>query len=244
MTKRLFQNLGAGSVIAAILAFTVPACVIRIGTGGGDEIDNSSGGNSSAGTSSGDPTGNTGGQSGGSQFTPEEQASFDNLSNADPLEVSKALLASQYTAYAVAGFVESSVDPATVDEATLDQLIDQYTPIAWQQATDWVDALDPSVIPLAAIKPNYSCVTDYGCDYMQPCDFDNGTSAGCAIVGCGKGACPSCPKLFDLSNLIVKNWCLFTCQTGTGAVVGIKIVLHLALFGKRGRCLALENPAP
>ncbi|MDI3283450.1 transposase [Polyangium sp. 15x6] len=238
MGRRSFQTIGAAGILAAMLSATIPACVIRIGPGGGDDSGSLSGGDSS-----GDNTGDNGEQTGGSQFTPEEQAAIDNLENADPDEAARTLLVSEYAGYAVAGFVESSgVDPA--DQATIDQLIDQYAPIAWQQAQEWVDTLDPSTIPLAGFYPKYACVEEYGCDYMQKCDFDNGTSAACIIVGCGKGACPICPKLWDLSNLVVKNWCLFTCQTGTGAIVGSKIVLNIALFGKRGRCMLLENPIP
>jgi hypothetical protein len=234
--RRALQRIGAAAIIAGMMTANIPACVIRIGPGGDNDSGNQSGGN---------PSENNDGQTGGDQFTPEEQAAFDNLEKADPVEASKALLMSEYTAYALVGFVENSgVDPATLDEATLNQLIEQYTPIAWQQAQDWVTTLDPSLIPLAGFKPDYACVEQYGCDYMQKCDFDNGTSAACTIVGCGKGPCPICPKLFDLSSLIVKNWCLFTCQTGTGAIVGVKIVLHVALFGRRGRCILLENPIP
>jgi hypothetical protein len=231
MVRRAFQRIGAAIALAGMIMANIPACVIRIGPGG----DNDSGSLSEG--SDGNATED--------QFTPEEQAALDNLEKADPVEASRALLLSQYTAYALAGFIESSgADPEALDEATLNQLIDEYSPIAWQQAQDWMATLDPSLIPLAGFKPDYSCVEKFGCDYMQKCDFDNGTSAACTIVGCGNGPCPICPKLFDLASLVVKNWCLFTCQTGTGAIVGVKIVLHIALFGKRGRCILLEKPIP
>ncbi|WP_437974564.1 hypothetical protein WMF11_39930 [Sorangium sp. So ce295] len=144
MGRRSFQIIGAVGILAAMFSALIPACVIRIGPGDGDD-----GGSLAGGDSSDDNAGDNGEQTDGSEFTPEEQAAIDDLENADPNEASRTLLVSEYAGYAVAGFIESSgVDPATADQATIDQLIEQYAPVAWQMAQEWVDTLDPSAIPL------------------------------------------------------------------------------------------------
>lgn len=239
MRKQALQKISALALFGILGIASIPSCVLRIETGTGDQ--SSTEGNATI------PADTSGGQAGGdSVFTPEEEAAFAELANANPEGAAKTLAASEYAAYALAGYLESNVsDSSALDEDTLNQLMDQYSPLAWEQAQQWAETLDPNLLtPLAAVKPKYSCVSEYGCEYMDLCEFDDGSSAACTIVGCGKGPCPYCPDVFgDLSSLVVKNWCLFTCMKGP-SIVGVKLVLHFQLFGKRGRCLRLEKPIP
>lgn len=104
-----------------------PACTIRIGPGTGEE-------------GASDPIGGTEepeGPSdvGGDGLTPEEQAAFEALQNVDPTEFSMKTAATTYAAAGCASLVESQIaDPATVDEATVTQLFEEFAPLAFDEA--------------------------------------------------------------------------------------------------------------
>lgn len=67
----------------------------------------------------------------------------------------------------------------------------------------------------------------------------------CAVTGCGDGKCTWCPDIFpDLSSLIVKSWCSYTCIKDWQYIVGLKIRLNLALDGVLEGCYRFSKPIP
>ena len=229
---------------AALLAFGFfcaalsPACVIKIEKGG--DPGNSAQGGAGASTD----VGATAGAGGAGGLSPEEEADIA-LAQANPDELARVQLRSQYASYLVEGYVNSNVsDPANIDTTALQALIEEYAPTAWDEAGQWVDTLDPALIPLAMVKPKYECQQQFGCPATDICSFDGyAESAYCVVTGCGEGACPSCPSIFDLDKLIVKGWCSYTCMVGY-EIVGIKVRVMVALFGEFSKCLKLEKPVP
>jgi len=235
---RLFGALLGASLIGVLVT---PGCHIQLckgeGCGGVPDVGGWGGGGSAA------VGGNVDGGAAGSEPMTSEGDALYALEHANPDELAAVQLRSAYASYALAGLVGSDVaDPSTLDEATLEALIDQYTPVAWQQAQDWISSLDPAAIPLALVTPKYQCEQQTGCSPTDSCKFDNYDKwAYCVVTACGDGACPGCPDLFDLSKLVVKSWCSYTCMVDK-QIVGIKIAMKIALFGRRARCLALEKP--
>jgi hypothetical protein len=220
-------------VLCAVLgALVAPACEIRIGKGTSGEI---------SGEIPIDPSGGTTGSGAATSFTPEEQEAIDAVENPDnQLAVAKADLTAQFASYTLQGLVDMNAgDLSLLDEATLRQLVDQYAPIAAQQALQWIKTVDPSTIDLGYIQKKSECVAQQGCKHMEACDFGNGLAA-CPITGCGGGKCPACPDLFSLDNLIVKGWCSHTCVQNQ-FIVGIKIVLHVAIAGELFACVPLDK---
>jgi hypothetical protein len=220
-------------VLCAVLGgLLVPACEIHLGPATSGEA---------AGMTPDNPAGGTTGAGAGPSFTPDEQAAIDAIENTDnQLAVAKADLTAQFASYTLQGLVEMNAgDPATLDEATLHQLVDQYAPTAAAQALQWIQTVDPSTIDLGYLKKKTECVQQQNCSYMESCDFGNGLAA-CPITGCGSGKCPACPDFFNVENLIVKGWCAHTC-TQNQFIVGIKIVLHIALFKEMSACIPLDK---
>jgi hypothetical protein len=220
-------------VLCAVLgALVAPACEIHIGKGTSGDV---------SGETPIDPVGGTTGAGAATNFTPEEQEAIDAVEDPDnQLAVAKADLIAQFASYTLQGLVEMNAgDPSALDETMLKQLVDQYAPVAAQQALQWIQTVDPSTIELGYLKKKNECVKQQGCNYMEACDFGNGLAA-CPITGCGSGKCPACPDLFSLDNLIVKGWCSHTC-TQNQFIVGIKIVLHIAIAGELTACVPLDK---
>lgn len=137
-------------------------------------------------------------------------------------------------------------DPEVVDPAIVQQLIDAYAPIVWDQAEQWVNTLDPSTVELAKVTPREDCVYkwDFGCKRKSYCDFNDGkTYATCMITGCGEGRCPVCPRFLDLDALIVKGWCSYTCMRDR-QIIGLKLQWYFQLLGKHEECIPLDTPVP
>jgi hypothetical protein len=135
-------------------------------------------------------------------------------------------------------------DPAHPEGATLEAPMDEDPSIAWEQAQKWADLPDSATIPLAQVKPKYECEEKSGCTPTDSCKFDGYDKwAYCVVTGCGDGACPTCPDLFDISKLVVKSWCSYTCMVDR-QIVGIKIALNVKLFKRLEKCLKLEKPVP
>ncbi|UQA63194.1 hypothetical protein [Polyangium aurulentum] len=237
MNRNIIHKIVAIGLLATAAAISVPACVIRIGPG--TDIGDDSGDDGTPSDQNGDSNGSTDGDT-----TSEEQAAAEAIAMADPVALSRANLIADAAAYNVAGLVElNGGDPALLDEATTLQLLEQYWPQAEQAAIQWVDSLDPAAIPLAGIVTRPECADTHGCRYTEKCLFD-GVGSLCPVVGCGDGACKACPTIFgDLSKIIVTGWCSHTCMKGS-TIVGIKIVLHLRLYGEWERCIKLETPIP
>ena len=149
MTVQINLRYPAILVASLVVLIVVPACTIRIGTGGGfgEELQGEGGSN---GTTASGNTATSG--SSGSEPTPEEI-----FSQIDPQELAlHSTRASFAAAYAI-GTVESlGLDPATLDETELLDLMTQYMPIATAEADQWIATLDPSTLA-AGIVVKYEC---------------------------------------------------------------------------------------
>ncbi|WP_437585759.1 hypothetical protein [Sorangium sp. So ce1000] len=135
------------------------------------------------------------------------------LQSADPEQVNMATATAIYAAVGAASLVESQVvDPASVDEATIQQLLDTYVPIAVDQAISWAQSVDPSTVPAAWNTVNFACEEEpYTCPRKDYCSF-GAEPVLCVINECGQGPCPSCP--WPLNNLVFKAWCVYGCGRG------------------------------
>jgi hypothetical protein len=195
----------------ALLAVVVMSCVIRIGEGG----DPGASGDTSQAT-----TGGSGGNQDAGAKTPEEEAA-ELFGQMDPQELSLASAkAGLMTCSLVASVESSGLDPATLDEATLTQLMEQYAPAAAAEADAWLASIDPSMLPLA-VTPRFECQQQFGCESTVPCLYKVGLPEVphlCYVVDCGAAKCPLCPPgVADLlKNIIVKAWCSYVCvEIGT-----------------------------
>ena len=183
--------------------------------------------------------------------TPDNSGGSGTSGSADPFAgidapaFARVELAGEYAAYTLAGLVQQQVaDPSTLDEATANALIDQYLPQAWSDAQQWSQGLDPASIATATPTPKKECVTTYGYDEVVNCYFQDGKpTAECIVTNCGKGACPVCPKIFNLDTLIVHSWAVHTCVRD-GSIIGVRITLKIALLQNLYRCIKLETPVP
>lgn len=229
-----------GSAVPIIML----GCVIRIGPGGdGEETIDNSGGSAGSTAQGGDPTQ---GGAGSAEWVPEEQEAIAVIESSDQNLATRSAFAGEYTSSALAALIEANVpDPAAIDTTALAALVDQYAPEIWQEANAWAEALDASIIQAATITPKPECQEAYGrsCSYSWGCLFDNIGWSTCILTGCGKGACPSCPSLFDIDALIVQKWCSYTCvSTKDQSIVGIAIHLKLALNGSIEKCFLFDSP--
>lgn len=190
---------------ASFSAVLAPGCEIHIGSGSGsdDEItQNPNGGE-------GEPA-----VPGGSEVpATEEQAAIEALQNADPEQVKVGTAMAAYAAVATASFLESQItDPATADEAMIEQLFNDYVPIAVDQAISWAQSVDPSTIATAWNTINFTCEEEpYTCPRKDYCSF-GAEPVLCVINECGQGPCQSCP--WPLNNLVIKSWCVYGCGRG------------------------------
>lgn len=196
-------------------AFLVPACTIRIGPGG-DDVD--------PWTSSGD--GNDGGNEIGTEDTAgdeptelDEESAAELFSRVEPEELALASAKATVATCALSGTLETlPLDPASLDEATLIALMEQYMPVAVEQTDLWLASVDASAFPPMPI-PKYECEGDYGCQRTSKCTygFNPGVSHRCHVVDCGPSRCSWCPSwvLEVLDHLALKAWCAYVCvQTG------------------------------
>lgn len=258
MTSRMTPRLTAIAALSLAAITTIPACILRWGvsTDGGDggsttSSDEGAGGSltaGGAGGATGDSNGSSQAGAGSGGWIPEEEEAVTILEMADPDYATRSALMGEYTSSALAALIEANFpDPAAVDVAVLETLVDQYAPDIWQDAQAWAEALDASIIQAATITPKPECQTSHGrmCSYTWGCLFENVGWSTCILTGCGKGACPACPSLFDLDALVVQKWCSYTCiSTKNESIVGLAIHLKLALNGSIERCFLFEKPVP
>ncbi|CAN97677.1 hypothetical protein predicted by Glimmer/Critica [Sorangium cellulosum So ce56] len=248
MSKKLFSRIAALSFVGTLGGLVVPACTIHIGPGSGDGTDDTQ-----ADLGSGEEVAGDQDHNGGDSEVPaveDEEATTaleEALAIADPYELALVDLKTQYSSYALAAMIESQgSDPEAIDPALLQQMIDEYAPIVWEQAQQWVEGLDPSAVELAKINIKEECVDkwDFGCRRKQYCDFEDGKGYGsCAVTGCGKGRCSLCPSFIDISTFINKGWCTYTCVRDK-QIVGIKMIWYVFIDKKIEECMLLEHPVP
>lgn len=183
-------------------ALTVPGCVIHVGPG------------TSTGDTS-DPTDPSGETTGGTMKTPEQQAE-EAFAALDPNERTRAVEKASATTSYLAGTLESlSLDPATVDNAALYGLMEQYAPTTAAAVDQWLATFDPTTLPSASWKPKNECGSQYGCAYAADCQNDPYRSLAhrCFVVDCGDAKCSSCPSWFPdtLKYVLLKSWCAYVC---------------------------------
>jgi hypothetical protein len=205
MRERWLQRVFAVSLSGVVGSVTVPGCTFEVGSGSGDGIDN----------------GTTGGRSdgpGGATTTPEEETD-DVFARVDPQEFALASTKASLTTYALFGTIESlGLDPVTLDDETLEELMQQYMPQAVELADGWFATLDPATIPLGHM-PKWECTEKFGCAYSTPCKYAFlGHSIPamphvCDVTDCGDARCTACPEWFGdlLSHIAFRSWCSYTC---------------------------------
>jgi hypothetical protein len=221
----LGSKVGALVLCAGLGAIMVPACVIHIGPGMGEDEQTPS-----------DPSvgaGGTGGQAGvgGGALSPEEQAALDALEalqEADPETFAIKSGATAYAAVATASLVESQIaDPTSVDPAAVSHIFEQYAPIAVDQALLWMQSVDLSALPRGVIA-QYECTLEpHYCSSSEHClNWD--PPGRCVVTQCGKGSCPWCPFW---NNLVYEAWCGYACMQ-SGQWVGGAVKLR-TYFGEK-----------
>jgi hypothetical protein len=220
------------------LLVMLASCTIRLGKGGDDAATDPAGG-WGGDYQGGYGGGGYGGGGAGGALSDDVTAVENALANANPVELRKAQLRSQYTGYALAGSISDNYT-ADMDEAGLQALVDEWAPLLWQGAGEWVDSLDPSTIPEAVVKGKADCVNEH-CGFTEKCE--NWDGAKCIVTACGEGACPACPSIFPLDKLVVDGWCSYTC-VAKGQIVAIKVKVKVKLFKVFSACLPLETPVP
>lgn len=239
------------AAVAGLMA--IPSCRIQLckgsGCGGGPDTGGWGGGGSA-----GSDSGGWGGSGGIGEVDTAADAAV--LANSDPVELSRAQLKSNVASYMLWGYVQQNVDPAIVAGGDPDALanaaqevLDIYGAEIWAYADQYVDALDPAVLPAATVVvPDHTCITKFGCASTMFCSFEFAGEGEklvpCHITGCGEGACPACPDLFDLDKLIVKHFCSFTCVKDQKSVVGIGIQVHLQINRRLDGCWLFAKPVP
>lgn len=214
MGGKAMRSAAALLTLVFLGAVAVPGCVIKLGKGGApDETGNPSESDGAGGQSSG-----TGGQGG--------EAAEDPFQNADPVQVVREGMKASAASYLVQGTVEQAIelqglDPATIDEATVQQLVADAWPGAVAQAEAWLSSLDPSVFETAAVHPSAAYCSSLGCPSKIWCDSKYyKKTITCNLQACGDAACKACPDWFGpLKHLVIKAWCSYVCMDGD-AVLG------------------------
>lgn len=142
---------------------------------------------------------------------------------ADRLQVARASLKASAATCLVQGTVEQAMElhglePATLDEATLQQLIDDAWPDAVEQAELWVSTLDPSAFE--AVHPSPAYCSGLGCPGKVRCESKHyKKTITCELQACGDARCKPCPDWFGpLKNLVIKAWCSYVCKDGETVV--------------------------
>ncbi|KYF73686.1 hypothetical protein BE17_16450 [Sorangium cellulosum] len=127
MRVRLQRQLLAVMGLAIVGYAMGPGCVIRVGPGTGGDDDSAPEGVPVPQEPAPDQSVEESGQE---TKTPEELAE-EAFKRGDPRELALASTKATFTTYALAGMIESlGVDPATLDEAALSELMTQYMPAA------------------------------------------------------------------------------------------------------------------
>ncbi|WP_437893282.1 hypothetical protein [Sorangium sp. So ce124] len=224
--KKFFR--ASAVVLTGLIAnVMVPACTIKLNSG----IDNEEGSEPAAGyeppPDEGPKTDNEEDSEPAAGYepppdegpkTPEEQAE-ETFAQMDPEELALASAKASFTTYALAGMIESlNLDPATLDEAAIAELMTQYMPLAVAEADRWLSTIDTSTLPREN-NPNFECKKKYGCPYITGCQYAvPGHSLptvrhACMVNDCGDARCRNCPDWVGdiLSHLLFRAWCSYVC---------------------------------
>jgi hypothetical protein len=112
------------------------------------------------------------------------------------------------------------LDPATLDDEAILQLMEEYMPIAAEEADKWLATVDPSTLMLSGpIIPKSECVEQYGCAHNAKCLFNPPpVNHRCFVDDCGASKCGKCPSWVAdlLKSIVSKAWCSYVCvESGT-----------------------------
>jgi hypothetical protein len=134
----------------------------------------------------------------------------------DAQELASASLKASALSYYLAGLIASSgTDPSTLDQATLNDLVQQNAAAAEAEVDSWLATIDPSTVALAGADPKYECTEDFKCPYRTKCSNDpyRGLTHVCFVVDCGSARCSTCPNWFPdfIKELVLKAWCAYVC---------------------------------
>jgi hypothetical protein len=217
--RKLIYDFNVLAVAVSLALLTAPGCTIRLGPG----TDGTGGsGRSDDQTEQADPmpsdTVDAQPPQPNQEATPEEmKTAADALAQVDPQELALASAKAGYAAYFVQGSIESlGLDPNTLDDATLSQLIEQYMPQAMNEANNWALTADTSNLPIPE-NPRWDCHRLYGCPSRVHCVRPT-WDAFCFATDCDEAKCRPCPDIFNLSNLLIKSWCAYVCIDGRKTV--------------------------
>jgi hypothetical protein len=127
------------------------------------------------------------------------------------------------------------LDSNNIDEATMQQLIDDAWPGALAQADAWTSTLDPAVL---LPQSNIGECLDLGCPNSIVCDSKYyNKQIPCFIQACGDAKCKACPDWFGpLKNMLIKYWCSYVCMDGT-AVLGSAALVKTVFGPEYQRCI-------
>lgn len=227
MAKRIRSKLSSVVALGFLAFVIVPGCVITIGPGTDDGTndgteENPSGGNDSTAN---EPT------------SSEQQTGEDIYAQLDPQELAIASTRAGLTTCALASTLDSlNLDPSTLDDAAIAELMDQYGPAIEEQAASWFAGIDQSNLVYTK-TPKYECVEQHGCKYAAKCKYNYIPPGNytCWIDDCGASKCRNCPEFVNdlLKSLVIKAWCSYVCTedglapqkvvaVGAGGISGFK----------------------
>lgn len=223
MKRKLVHSVVAVVTLLLTWALVAPGCVLRIGTGGPEDTGDVGGGAVGGGAAG---TGATGG--GDTGISQKDIDDGNALLAAHPEEVALGTLKASYTTLALSNLVfDGTTDPN--DVAAVEALVEQYTPIAIEEAESWMAALDASTLqqaielvysyPLQCVYEPYLCSPKLvNCPWL-------GEDHICYLSECGIGTCSFCPFSFPAP---VRSWCIHSCfRMGDGSFVGNAVYITL-----------------
>ncbi|AUX44239.1 uncharacterized protein SOCE26_057030 [Sorangium cellulosum] len=209
MSRGIVSRFAAFGLAVAWASLSVPGCTIRFVPGTGEDAEEGT-----VGGEDGDPAG--GDATFGEPEKPmtEEELADEPFEGTDPQELALASAKAEVTTAFLAVMIESlGLDPATVDEAALAELMQQYMPTAAEEAEKWIATIDPSTLALVPPSPqecdrNFGCLTPILCAY----GFAPGNHR-CDVTECGVARCSLCPPWIaeQLQNIVIKSWCGYVC---------------------------------
>lgn len=205
MSKRIRSTLRSVVALGFLAFVIVPGCVITIGPGTDDGTkdgteENSSDGNGST-TNEPKPS--------------EQQIAEDIYAQLDPQELAIASTRAGLTTCALASTLDSlNLDPSTLDDAAIADLMAQSGPAIEEKAASWFAGIEQSNLVYTK-TPKYECVEQYGCKYAAKCKYNYIPSGSytCWIDDCGTAKCRNCPEFVNdlLKSLVIKAWCSYVC---------------------------------
>ncbi|WP_437769771.1 hypothetical protein WME77_23335 [Sorangium sp. So ce764] len=216
-----FLRVGAILLFCNVALLTASGCTIKIGPGTEDKAANS------AADEDDKPFPDD-------VKTPEERAD-ESYAQIDPNELALASQKAGFvTTYLVGATEALGLDPMTLDEAALVELLQQAMPLAAEEANRWLATLDPAASELSFFI-KWECGRE-GCKNPTPCAyFPPPVDHYCYVDDCGSAACRNCPEWVAerLKGLVWKTWCSYVCievntsppkvvATGAGAVSAFK----------------------